>query len=249
MTFHHIEWDELDKKKYYLYGASMQLSVRLFIYPPMLVKTRLQLQRGKNVYKGTYDAIKKIFRYEGGIRGFYKGFGITTLFIFSGQVYISVYELVRKNLIGYNDVTKSAMAGVGASLAAQTITVPIDVVSQMLMIQGQHGRLLKHKTSAVGDIEGMSNRYHGTVKTIQNIYRHGGVKGFYRGFLASLSTYAPSSAVWWGSYNGFTVLYDSVTPINTPPIFIQSIAGGCAAIVSSVLTNPFDVLRTRLQVG
>lgn len=42
-----------------------------------MVKTRLQNQRstvvGEVLYKNWWDCVKKIFRNEGGIRGFYKG--------------------------------------------------------------------------------------------------------------------------------------------------------------------------------
>lgn len=53
----------------------------LTTYPVLLrsdmVKTRLQNQRstvvGEVLYKNWFDCVKKIFRNEGGIRGFYKG--------------------------------------------------------------------------------------------------------------------------------------------------------------------------------
>ena len=61
-----IEWEMLDKKKF------IPLSVRTTLYPFTLVKTRLQIQKGNEVYKGTWDAFKKIVKFEGPT-GLYKG--------------------------------------------------------------------------------------------------------------------------------------------------------------------------------
>lgn len=35
---------------------------------------------------------------------------------------------------------------------------------------------------------------------IRLIYQRDGVKGFYRGYVASLCAYVPNSALWWGLY-------------------------------------------------
>ena len=229
----HIGWDELDKKKYYVFGPTFMIGVRLIIFPPTLIKTRLQVQRKSSLYNGTYDAFKKILKYEG-VRGLYRGFATNTLTLFSGQIYITTLEITRTKVPGSNQATKSLMAGVCASLAGQTVTVPVDIISQKQMMVGQ-----STSTKQV---------FRSAWSIIRHIYRTSGIQGFYKGYIASLLTYAPSSGIWWGTYYSFTQFFNEITPYETPTIVIQGMSGPAAATVSAILTNPADTVRTRLQV-
>ena len=55
-----IVWDDLDKKKYYFWGCTVFLGIRVCVYPTNLVKTRLQVQKGTDVYRGSFDAFLKV---------------------------------------------------------------------------------------------------------------------------------------------------------------------------------------------
>ncbi|XP_078474933.1 uncharacterized protein LOC144950799 isoform X3 [Lampetra fluviatilis] len=131
-----IEWEDLDKRKFFTLGIVMTLAIRAAVYPASLIRTRLQVQKGKSVYKGTADAFAKIARAEGA-RGLYRGFLVNALTIVSGQAYVTTYELARLYVSRFSDsnALKSLVAGGCASLVAQSITVPIDIISQHLMIQ------------------------------------------------------------------------------------------------------------------
>lgn len=39
-----------------------------------------------------------------------------------------------------------------------------------------------------------------TKSIAREIYSRDGFRGFYRGYFASLTTYVPNSALWWGFY-------------------------------------------------
>ena len=68
----HIDWNELDKFKFLTIGPTLFFGVRFILYPPTLVKTRLQLQDNtmaqansnnkQRLYRGTYDAFRVIAR-------------------------------------------------------------------------------------------------------------------------------------------------------------------------------------------
>lgn len=60
-----IEWEMLDKKKFFPLSIASSFTIRTTLYPLTLVRTRLQVQRGTEIYKGTWDAFKKIYKYEG----------------------------------------------------------------------------------------------------------------------------------------------------------------------------------------
>ena len=77
-----IELHMMDKRKYFPLTLCSGLTIRSLLYPFMLIKTRLQIQRGNTVYKGTFDALFKIRKNEG-MSGLYRGFWVslvTTLF-------------------------------------------------------------------------------------------------------------------------------------------------------------------------
>ncbi len=88
------------------------------------------------------------------------------------------------------------VAGAVASLFGQTFGVPLDCVSQRLMIQGFV------TGSHSGTAQPAAARYYrGGWECASELYRTEGIRrGFYRGFAASLCANVPYSAVWWSVY-------------------------------------------------
>ncbi|EQC34211.1 hypothetical protein SDRG_08414 [Saprolegnia diclina VS20] len=242
-----ISWDDLDKRKYYVIGPSVFVFVRAAVYPSNLVKTRLQVQsRSKPLYTGTIDAFRKIVQQEGFL-GLYKGFGASLLNIFIGNLYISVYEFTHK--LAMENVTETPsvanfISGATASIINQTVIVPLDIVSQRMMIDGQGGPSVDQSKSR--------KRAQGLISIGRDIYRQQGLRGFYKGYIPSICTYAPSSALWWGCYGVVWPHYYRWLNLDIDPMWRQSIAqaigGGTAGVITAVVTNPMDVIRTRTQI-
>ena len=230
----HIEWEDMDKRKFYFFGPTLFMGIRVLLYPANLIKIRLQVQRKNDLYKGSFDAFGKVLRSEG-IRGLYKGFLVNCTGLLAGQCYITTYELVRSKTSGYSDAIRGFLAGGTASLVGQTIVVPVDVVSQKLMIQGQGEQRDNLKLKSASTV-------------FRNIVKKNGPRGLYKGYFASLITYAPSSAIWWSSYNKYTHMVGSFVPAGTPHILVKAIAGPVAGLTAATITNPLDIIRTRLQV-
>ncbi len=251
-----IEWNDLDKRKFYVIGPSCFLLVRGFIYPFNLIKTRLFMQQKSSLYSGTLDAFRKVVRHEG-FRGLYKGFMVSSFGMLSGQLYITTYEVVRSRLGGYNSEVKGLVAGACATLVGQTVTVPIDVVSQIMMMQGQVVRATKPGKDSyilVKNVDYIIPRQdtvklRGAMSIVTDIIHSEGIRGLYRGYLVSLLTYAPNSALWWGSYTGFYRKAMEKEAIRSLPVpVVQALCGMSGGLLAAVCTNPLDVFRTRYQV-
>ena len=45
-----VEWEMLDKSKFYPMSMASSFTIRCFLYPLTLIRTRLQVQRGKKKY-------------------------------------------------------------------------------------------------------------------------------------------------------------------------------------------------------
>mmetsp|Transcript_9455 Transcript_9455/g.22024 ORF Transcript_9455/g.22024 Transcript_9455/m.22024 type:complete len:343 (-) Transcript_9455:110-1138(-) len=264
-----IGWEDMNQARFALLMPMSLFFVRGTVHPLSLVKTRLQMQRDhvkgaleasgdyKTArYHGTFDAFRKIVRFEG-FRGLFKGFAVSSVGIFSGQLYVIIFETIRAKFNHLNgvilprvpqarfDVMRNAAAGGCASLVSQTIVVPIDLLSQKrMMCRSAPDSAAVHKAPSVFTMA-------------SEIARRDGVRGFYKGFSASLCVYAPSSAIWWGSYQHFR---EGMTRFGRRHGVITSDAGGkmrvleaaagaSAGIVATIMTNPMDVARTRLQVS
>ena len=237
-----IEWHHLDKRKFFVLGPTIFVFVRVLVYPFNLVKTRLFMQEKRSIYTGSLDAIRKIVKYEG-VRGLYRGYFASLLGLFSGQLYIASYEVIRSNMHGYSTEAKGLVGGACATLIGQTVTVPVDIVTQHRMMQGQ----VQQWTKGGGGCK--TKKPISSMMIIKKILNQEGPRGLYKGYTVSLMTYAPSSALWWSFYSGFYRRSVEHGMLEVWPMpLVQAGSGVMAGLLTSVLTNPLDVLRTRYQV-
>nr|CAG4648028.1 EOG090X08ST [Moina brachiata]SVE93098.1 EOG090X08ST [Moina brachiata] len=248
-----IEWEMLDKKKFFPLSIASSMTVRTTLYPFTLVKTRLQIQKGTEVYQGTWDAFKKIVKYEG-FKGLYKGFWVNMFSVVSGAFYVMTYENVRHimQVNNINDSRVRALVGGGcASLVGQTIIVPVDVVSQRLMMMGQKVTDGVPNTSKPKNpTPGLSIRSRAqlAIEVTKGVYHKDGLRGFYRGYAASLFTYVPSSALWWSFYHFYQDHLHDYFPTWFPHLGIQCASAVLGGLTTTTLINPLDIVRARLQV-
>jgi len=293
-----VEWEMLDKKKFFPLSMMSSFTVRCFLYPLTLIRTRLQVQKGKEVYTGTFDAGRKIVQTEG-VRGLYRGFLVSTVQIVSGLCYVTTYESVRhtleRNHITNNKV-KSFVGGCCASIVGQTIIVPFDVITQHIMLIGLAEKAANntnsktHSSSLLEPQSSSGTEKNGSAKTNTNhinvnkagasrpaqssfnqfgihtegrskgqiarditkaIYRKDGMRGYYRGYIAAICTYVPSSASWWTFYQLFQDLAAAIVPyqeLGIPNTAVQSVAAMASGVATAIMTNPLDATKTRVQV-
>ena len=205
-----IEYHMLDKTKYFPLVVVSGIAVRSVLYPLTLIKTRMQVQTSRDVYSGTFDALVRIVKSEGP-RGLYSGFLVHNCSMVSQMTFLTTYEGIRHILTDKysfkSNQKKAFVAGGIASAVAQTIVVPIDIVSQHLQVRSiylgsqqltkrsthSHKHCQHSITSAPADARGI----------IFCIFRESGFRGFYKGFFISVITYGPTSAVWWLTYDYF----------------------------------------------
>ncbi|XP_017782131.1 PREDICTED: solute carrier family 25 member 44 [Nicrophorus vespilloides] len=246
-----IEWHMMDKTKFFPLSMLSSFTVRCALYPLTLIKTRLQIQKHNNMYSGMFDAYGKILRYEG-FSGLYRGFWISSVQIFSGVFYVSTYEGVR-HVLAQKDVDtriRALVAGGAASIVGQTIIVPFDILSQHMMMMGiPPVKGAKLELNPLGIREDLTKgKFAMTTEVMRQILRTDGLSGFYRGYTASLCAYVPNSALWWAFYQFYQDELYRLLPSWVSHLLIQTIAGTFGGFTTTIITNPLDVVRARLQV-
>eukprot|EP00995_Heteronema_vittatum_P008743 NODE_398_length_1408_cov_751.160412_g294_i0.p1 GENE.NODE_398_length_1408_cov_751.160412_g294_i0~~NODE_398_length_1408_cov_751.160412_g294_i0.p1 ORF type:complete len:334 (+),score=87.15 NODE_398_length_1408_cov_751.160412_g294_i0:137-1138(+) len=251
MDYGDLRWEHLDKTKLFFITPCMSMCLRTIVYPLGLVKTRMQAIPGVGQirYRNTMHAFSCIFRQEG-FTALYKGFVANSWVMINGPFYIFALERSRAYCIAANarhEVVPAHMmerhlsnvlSGAFASMCGQVIVVPIDNMTQRLMVQRD------------------SKTAKGAFPMVRDLLSTHGPRVFYRGFAVSLLTYVPSSACFWSAYH-FSKPYArrllhlperSHQRWDTKDMLASMICGGAAAFVSAVVTNPLDVVRTRMQL-
>jgi solute carrier family 25 protein 44 len=105
------------------------------------------------------------------------------------------------------------LGGASGSLVAQIFSVPIDVISQHMMLSGQKGssqasKAAKHVGDKVKEIDRI--RVPESLKSASSfrifkyicseIFKNENLKGFYRGYMLSTFLVSLNSALWWPFY-------------------------------------------------
>jgi len=244
-----IEWEMLDKRRFYPLSMMSSFTVRCFLYPLTLIRTRLQVQHQNALYKGTFDAYRQISRTEG-YKGLYRGFWISAFQVVSGVAYVSTYEGVRHLLDsnGMKDLrVKALVGGSCASIVGQTVIVPFDVISQHLMVLGISPRASKGGDMTANPLaintEGRT-KFQISCDITRTIYQRDGLSGY----VAALCNYVPSSASWWTFYSVYQEVGSATAPQWAPHTAVQCTAAVLSGCTTSLITNPLDLIRTRVQV-
>ncbi|GJN23276.1 hypothetical protein PR202_gb10912 [Eleusine coracana subsp. coracana] len=246
-----INWDNLDKTKLYVVGAGMFSGVTVALYPVSVVKTRLQVASGEAMKRNAMATFKNILKVDG-VPGLYRGFAtVITGAVPTRIIFLTALETTKAASLKLVEPFKlsepvqaaiaNGLAGLSASTCSQAVFVPIDVVSQKLMVGGYSGHA----------------KYKGGIDVARSIIKSEGVRGLYRGFGLSVMTYAPSSAVWWASYGSSQrIIWSALGHLNdegnAPSQLkiagVQATGGIIAGAVTSFVTTPIDTIKTRLQV-
>lgn len=301
-----VDWEKLDKQKFIWVGAGLFSGVTTCLFPLTVIKTRqMAIEGAPTGLWGAKETARIILRTDG-VSGLYRGFGTVVLGAIPARImYLTTLEAMKSvaapfaQRVAANETqaagTANFVAGAVASLVTQSILVPIDVVSQRLMVNDRHpqsppanpkGPSNNPSNSNTSNSPSSSSSSSGKPNLAPNharaastavmapgrqngfalarlIVQQDGLRGLYRGFGASVVTFVPSSAIWWSGYGAYQKAlwhqYERLTGrhaegqmaarSSSEVAAIQTSSALLAGCTSAVLTNPLDVIKTRLQVA
>lgn len=175
------------------------------------------------------------------------GFLVSNFQLLFRQFYFTAYEYIRQVMgpsslvyqylgASRGEFVRDFAAGGCASCASQFFTVPINIVGQRMMVETNAG----------------AGAQISAIRMARTIYREDGLRGFYRGFGASVIQFAPTSGLWWALYAQYKIGLFAVVPDgllgSAHDATFSAVAGLASGVSTVVITNPLDMVRTRLQV-
>lgn len=88
-----------------------------------------------------------------------------------------------------------------------------------------------------------------TFKACLSEYQSHGVKVFYRGMTTTLCRDVPFSAIYWQLYENLVLFISNHTKTKRDTLKCSFIAGAISGCLSTLITTPFDVIKTVQQVN
>ncbi|MFS7997592.1 putative mitochondrial carrier domain superfamily [Helianthus anomalus] len=188
-------------------GLSAAMASQLVWTPIDVVSQRLMVQGGKGgsvMYNGGIDAFKRIVQRDG-VRGLYKGFGISVLtYAPSNAVWWASYSMAYRSIWGgvsshglkkENSMAVVAVQGLSATIASgfsALVTMPLDTIkTRVQVLEGGEG-----------------TRKASVAQTIRNLVKEGGLSACYRGLGARWASMAISATT-------MITTYESVKKMST----------------------------------
>ncbi|KAK8214875.1 hypothetical protein M8818_002458 [Zalaria obscura] len=208
-------------------------------YPLEFAKTRIQLRRDPGnatiatVANNPIRMIRDVLRKEGP-RALYRGCSALVVgSVVKDGVRFFTFDAIKSafkdpetgNLSPFRSVLAGMSAGVMSSTFASTPTERV-------------------KTALIDDARS-SKRFRSARDAVRIIYYEQGFLGMYRGFLGTTLRQSCSTAIRMGTYN---ILKDYETSHHIGQgLAANFINGAIAGLITTVGTQPFDVIKTRSQ--
>lgn len=187
--------------------------------------------------RGTGSALVSIAKTEG-LATLWRGLSLTLFMAApSNIVYFTGYELLRDSSpISAYTTLNPLLCGALARVLAGTAVAPLE--------------LLKTRLQSVPNNQSMLSTL---IKDLGSELKIKGPQVLFRGLTLMLWRDVPFSGVYWASYEYFKALFDKNLNVTGKPdseLFVHSfLAGSVSGSIAALLTNPFDVGKTRLQIS
>ncbi|TKA24343.1 hypothetical protein B0A50_06813 [Salinomyces thailandicus] len=245
-----------------LAGAMATASSKVLLYPLDLVTTRLQVQRQMRSkgeapsaahdadaeYASVFDAAKKIYTNEGGLKALYTGCGpdvgkgiADSFLFFLAYTFLRQHQLSKdgtKNL----SVLKELSVGVVAGAFSKLLTTPIQNIVTRQQTAAMVAARDPTSTTTPGESDNLS------MKDIAfQIRSERGIQGFWAGYSASvILTLNP--AITFAIDNVLKTLLPKSRRDHPPPQLTFLIAALSKAIASTI-TYPVTLAKSRAQAA
>lgn len=218
-----------------LIGAATGLIVGGILQPLEILKTNMILNPSLNkkiesssFFKSAYYCAHDVYTKEG-LLGFWRGLSPALLkMVSSSMIYFASLSVIDENLSSLFPQNNDSINFLSSSLSrilSGFLTNPLAVVRTRFEVVG-------------------FSEYKSISDALFKIYRNEGVRGLFSGVVVTAARDAPFAGIYFVLYVKVKRLMEEATQRKFLNTFV---AGMFAGIVATVLTNPFDIIRARIQ--
>lgn len=228
----------LDKSSANFVAGAFAGTVTAAVFQPFdVVKTRLirsaaEAPRGQQRSQSLISMVSQISQQEG-IAGFWRGSGASMLRLSTGAA--TTFTL-QSTLFGI-------IKGPGAEHAPAFMTALVGSASRVCAIV-----LCCPLSVAKTQIEGSAGKLTTTFGALQNIYRMQGITGWYSGLIATIARDTPFAALNTLFYTRTKAFLGNWSGFGKDHAAVQFSASFFSASTATLITHPFDVVKTLLQL-
>jgi len=180
-----------------LAGMAAGSTVSLIAAPVEHVKARLQIQyaaqKSDRLYSGPIDCARKLLRHHG-VPGLWHGLSATLIFRSFFFFWWGSYDLLSRSFRNHTNMSAPAINFWAGGLSAQVFwltTYPTDVIKQRIMTDPLGGGLNDGKP-----------RFPHWKDAAKAVYREGGYRAFWRGFVPCFLRAFPANAAALVAFEG-----------------------------------------------
>lgn len=222
-------------------AAGVAAAVELTILNPLdVIKTRLHLQSiyspSSDKFGGTVGALREIYVKEG-LRGLWRGYFVGLVVVIPRRGFKfasnSMFLLFLDDKLSSR--TRAVVSGGLAGACEAVLITPLEVFKVIMQTE----RIPRG---------GVTARMH---VLLGAVWRHGGVAGLYQGLGATVAKHSLHSCVYFSTY-AIAKDYLRVPEQHASSwrnLYYNATAGFLAGMCAGVINNPFDVLKSRMQVA
>ncbi|KAJ1727465.1 hypothetical protein LPJ61_004553 [Coemansia biformis] len=220
----------------FYFGGFAACAANFFTHPLDLLKVRLQTVKGSAGGTGLAHVVRGIYAQQGPL-GFYDGISAAVLRQLTySMARFSTYEALKKQLTkddGTLPFYRMAAAGITAGAVGGICGTPADIVLVRLQNDG---------SLPAEQRRNYKNAFDGLLR----IARDDGVRGLFKGAVPNVSRAMLMTGAQLCSYDGFKDLLLS-TPYFSEGMALHFSASLLSGFVSTTITSPFDVVKTRIM--
>lgn len=173
-------------------------------------------------------------------------------------IYLNTYDFAKKAMLEQQSTMSPFLVFLTAGMAAETLAclvfVPVDVMKERMQVQGLPG-----SSSTKGGVY-----YKNTFDAVRQIAKSEGlIRGFYKGYSATLLSFGPFSAIYFALYEGLKPLAARLmnptaataaagagaADVPADSFGSNLLASAVAGAAASWITNPLDLAKLRLQIA
>jgi hypothetical protein len=133
--------------------------------------------------------------------------------------------------------SNALMSGFFAETVSCLLYVPIDVVKERMQVQQ-----MDIVTRSYG------STYTNGVHAIKSIINKEGIGGLYKGYLSTLASFGPFSALYFYFYEAYRDRAERIYGANAIPGYVFWAGGGLSGAAAAYLTTPLDLIKLRKQL-